>query len=486
MVTENVLNEHVKKIRDCVWEISTDYKKGMRVPGRIYLDDESIKNVEQGAIDQIANVACLPGIQKFSIGLPDIHFGYGFSIGGVAAFSTRNGVISPGGVGFDINCGVRLLRTNLTEADVKSKIKELINVLFDNVPSGLGSKGKIRLKTDEIDEVLNNGAHWAVENGYGWDSDLKNLEENGRMEQADSDKVSDKAKKRGIPQLGSLGSGNHFLEVQRVDKIFDEEAARILGLDDCQVTVMIHTGSRGCGHQICSDYLRMMDKATKRYKIDLPDRQLACAPADSPEANDYFQAMSAGANFAWANRQMIVHWVRESFEHVFRMTAEDMDMGIVYDVAHNIAKKEIHNVKGREMELYVHRKGATRAFGPGRKEIPSDYRKLGQPVLIPGTMGTASYVLHGTETAMQETFGSTAHGAGRVMSRASAKKVYYGEEVTNELEKRGIIVKATSMPVVAEEAPGAYKDVDEVVRTAHDAGISMLVAKMVPLGVAKG
>lgn len=486
MVTETILNGNLKKLRECVWEISTDYKKGMRVPGRIYLDDDAMKNVETGALDQVANVACLPGIQKFSIGLPDIHFGYGFSIGGVAAFSARTGVISPGGVGFDINCGVRLLKTNLTEKELKPKVRELVNVLFDNVPSGLGSKGKIRLQPGEIDEVLNNGAQWAVENNYGWESDLKHLEENGRMDQADADKVSDKAKKRGIPQLGSLGSGNHFLEIQRIDEIFDEEAARIFGLDDCEVTVMIHTGSRGCGHQICSDYLRIMDKATKKYQIDLPDRQLACAPADSPEAQNYFQAMSAGANFAWTNRQMIVHWVRESFERVFHRDAEDMDMGIVYDVAHNIAKKEVHNVKGRDMEVYVHRKGATRAFGPGRKEIPSEYRKLGQPVLIPGSMGTASYVLHGTDTAMQETFGSTAHGAGRVMSRAGAKRLYSGEEIQKSLEARGIIVKASSMPVMAEEAPGAYKDVDRVVRTANGAGISSLVARMVPLGVAKG
>ncbi|MEN6592704.1 MAG: RtcB family protein, partial [Methanobacterium sp.] len=311
-------------------------------------------------------------------------------------------------------------------------------------------------------------------------------EEGGRMEAANADKVSDKAKKRGIPQLGSLGSGNHFLEVQRIDEIFDEETARTFGLDECEVTVMIHTGSRGCGHQICSDYLRVMDKSAKRYNIDLPDRQLACAPVDSPEAQDYFQAMAAGANFAWTNRQMIVHWVRESFEQVFKQPAEDMDMNIVYDVAHNIAKKEVHNIKGRDTEVFVHRKGATRAFGPGRKEIPKEYRAAGQPVLIPGTMGTSSYILRGTDTAMEETFGSTAHGAGRKMSRAGAKRTYSGEEVKKSLENRGIVIKATSMPIVAEEAPGAYKDVDEVIKTAHDAGISLLVARMVPLGVTKG
>jgi tRNA-splicing ligase RtcB (3'-phosphate/5'-hydroxy nucleic acid ligase) len=476
----------LNKIRECLWEIPTTYQKGMRVPGRVYLDDEAIKEVEKGALDQVANVACLPGIEKFSIGLPDIHFGYGFSIGGVAAFSERTGVISPGGVGFDINCGVRLLRTNLTEKEVKPKIKELVDALFRNVPSGLGSKGKIRLKEGEINEVLDNGAQWAVENGYGWESDLEFLEENGKMEDADSTKVSDKAKKRGIPQLGSLGSGNHFLEVQRVEDIFDEEAAQTFGIEKGQITVMIHTGSRGCGHQICSDYLRSMDKAYKKYNINLPDRQLACAPVDSSEAQDYFQAMAAAANYAWTNRQMIVHWVRESFEQIFQKDAEELDLSIVYDVAHNIAKKEVHEIKGQKARVYVHRKGATRAFGPGRSEIPLQYQKIGQPVFIPGTMGTASYILHGTELAMKETFGSTAHGAGRKMSRAGAKKIYRGEEVQKDLQKKGITLKATSMPVVAEEAPGAYKDVDNVVKTAHNAGISLLVAKVVPIGVSKG
>jgi len=477
---------NLKKVRDCVWEIPSSYKKEMRVPGRIYLSDEAIKEVEAGAVDQVSNVACLPGIQKFSIGLPDIHFGYGFPIGGVAAFSARNGVISPGGVGFDINCGVRLIRTDLTEKDVKPKIKEIVETLFKNVPSGVGSKGKIRLQPGQIDEVLDHGAEWAVENGYGWERDLKHLEENGKMETSDSSCVSDKAKKRGIPQLGSLGSGNHFLEVQKMDKIYDESTAEAFGIEEGMITVLIHTGSRGCGHQICSDYLRVMDKAAKRYQLDLPDRQLACAPVDSEEANNYFKAMSAAANYAWTNRQMIVHWVRESFEKVCRMDAEEMGMEIVYDVAHNIAKKEVHKIKGRNMEVYVHRKGATRAFGPGREEIPKKYRKYGQPVFIPGTMGTASYVLVGTDLAMEETFGSSAHGAGRKMSRAGAKREYCGEEVKNALEERGIVIRATSMPVVAEEAPGAYKDVDEVVKTSHNAGISRMVGKMIPLGVSKG
>jgi tRNA-splicing ligase RtcB len=480
------MEEVLTRVRDCVWEVPTSYKKGMRVPGRIFLNDVAIKELEQGAVDQVANVACLPGIQKFSIGLPDIHFGYGFSIGGVGAFSARTGVISPGGVGFDINCGVRMLRTNLTEDEVRPKMKELIDALFKNVPSGVGSKGQIRLQEGQIDEVLDNGAEWAVENGYGWEQDLEYLEENGKMKEADSEKVSEKAKKRGIPQLGSLGSGNHFLEVQKIEEIFDPDVAKTFGVKPGEVAVLIHSGSRGCGHQVCSDYLRTMDKAYKRHKINIPDRQLACAPVDSDEAQDYFKAMSAAANYAWANRQMIVHWVRESFEQIFHKSAEDMEMDIIYDVAHNIAKKEVHEIKGRATPVYVHRKGATRAFGPGRKELPSAYQKTGQPVIIPGTMGTASYLLHGTQTAMEETFGSTAHGAGRKMSRAGAKREFKGEEVQKYLASIGIVVKATSMPVVAEEAPGAYKDVDEVVKTAHEAGISKLVAKMVPLGVAKG
>ncbi|MEW6010528.1 MAG: RtcB family protein [Euryarchaeota archaeon] len=480
------MEEVLKKVRDCVWEVPSDYKKSMRVPGRIFLDDNSLKDLEKGAVDQVANVASLPGIQKFSIGLPDIHFGYGFSIGGVGAFSARTGVISPGGVGFDINCGVRMVRTNLTQEEIQPKIKELINTLFKNVPSGVGSKGKLRLAGGQIDEVLNQGAEWAVENGYGWEEDLKYLEENGKMEDADSEKVSEKAKKRGIPQLGSLGSGNHFLEVQKVESIFEPSAAEKFGISKGEIAVLIHSGSRGCGHQVCSDYLRIMDKAYKRHKINIPDRQLACAPVDSDEAQDYFKAMAAAANYGWANRQMILHWVRESFEEIFQKSAEDMGMSVLYDVAHNIAKKEVHEIKGKATRLYVHRKGATRAFGPGRKEIPSDYRETGQPVLIPGTMGTASYLLHGTQTAMEETFGSTAHGAGRKMSRAGAKREYKGEEVQKYLESKGIVIRATSMPVVAEEAPGAYKDVDEVVETVHKAGISKLVAKMVPLGVAKG
>ena len=480
------IKESLEKVRDNVWELPSDYMKDMRVPGRLYLDDESVKNIEEGAIQQVANVACMPGIQNASIAMPDIHFGYGFSIGGVGAFNMNNGVVSPGGVGFDINCGVRLLRTNLTEDDIKPKIKELTDALFKNIPSGVGSKGQIRLKDNEINEVLDYGAWWAVERGFGWEDDLKFLEENGRMTDADSEIVSDKAKKRGVPQLGSLGSGNHFLEVQKIDEVYDEEVAKAFGLEKGNIAVMIHTGSRGCGHQICSDYLRAMDKAYRNYKINIPDRQLACAPLDSKEAAGYLKSMAAGANYAWANRQMITHWVRQSFEEIFNRSSDDMGMSIVYDVAHNIAKQETHKVNNKKMDVLVHRKGATRAFGPGRKEIPKAYRSVGQPVLIPGTMGTSSYVLHGTEIAMEESFGSTAHGAGRVLSRTAAKKQFTADEITRDWNEKGIRVKANSAPVLAEEAPGAYKNVDSVVKTSHDAGIAKLVVKVTPLAVTKG
>lgn len=480
------IKDEIKKVRDNVYEISGSYNKQMRASGRFYIDDESFENLEEGAVQQIVNVACLPGVQKYSIGLPDIHFGYGFPIGGVAAFSLRTGIVSPGGVGFDINCGVRLIKSNLTVEDIEEHIDELTEKLFENIPSGVGSKGKIRLEEGEIDKVLDFGAEWAVENGYGWSEDLEVLEENGRMVDADSSVVSDKAKKRGIPQLGSLGSGNHFLEIQVVDEIYNEEVAKVYGLEKGMIVVMVHTGSRGCGHQVCSDYLRLMDKAYKTYKIDIADRQLACAPLDSKEAQNYLKAMYAAANYAWANRQMITHWIRESFEEVLGKSARDMDMQIIYDVAHNIAKEETHDFKGNDVEVLVHRKGATRAFGPGREEVPLKYREVGQPVLIPGTMGTASYVLHGTQTAMEETFGSTAHGAGRILSRSQAKKDYNPEDIVNNMESNGIKVKATSKNVIAEEAPGAYKDVDSVVRVSDSTGIAKLVCKVKPLAVTKG
>ena len=480
------IKDEIKKIRDNVYEVPGSYNKKMRASGRLYIDDESFDALEEGAVQQIVNVACLPGIFRYSIAMPDIHFGYGFPIGGVAAFSMRNGIVSPGGVGFDINCGVRLIKSNLRQEDIQDHLDELVDALFKNIPSGVGSKGKVKLSGNDINDVLDYGAEWAVENGYGWDDDLEVLEENGRIKAADSSEVSDKAKKRGIPQLGSLGSGNHFLEIQVVDEIYNEEVAKVYGLEKGMIVIMVHTGSRGCGHQVCSDYLRLMDKAYKNYKIDIADRQLACAPLDSKEAQSYLKAMYAAANYAWANRQMITHWIRESFEEVLGKSARDMDMQIVYDVAHNIAKEETHDFKGNDMEVLVHRKGATRAFGPGREEVPLKYREVGQPVLIPGTMGTASYVLHGTQTAMEETFGSTAHGAGRILSRSQAKKDYKPEDIVNNMESNGIKIKATSKNVIAEEAPGAYKDVDSVVRVSDSTGIAKLVAKVKPLAVTKG
>ena len=478
--------EDLEKVRDGVYEIPSSARKDMRVPARIYLDDESAKTIEDSAINQVANVACLEGIQKRSIGLPDIHFGYGFSIGGVGAFAENNVVISPGGVGFDINCGVRLIKTNLTEEDIKPYMQELVDQLFKKVPSGLGSNGIKHLKESEIDEVLLNGAQWAVENGYGWEEDLKYLEENGCMAGANPDLVSTKAKRRGIPQLGSLGSGNHFLEIQSIGNIYDEKTAETYGLEKDQGVILIHTGSRGCGYQICADNLREMDKVAKRLKMNLPDRQLACAPIDSDEAQNYLQAMAAGANYAWTNRQMIQHWVRETFEEVIKKDADSLGMNVLYDVAHNIIKKERHKVGKVNKTVYVHRKGATRSFGPGQKEVTQEYRDVGQPVLIPGSMGTCSYVLAGTENAMKETFGSTAHGAGRVLSRSGAKREFTPEEIKQQLAEKGILIKANSLPVIAEEAPNAYKDVDAVVKTADEAGISKLVAQMKPLGVIKG
>ena len=480
------IKDEIKKIKDNVYEVPGSYNKKMRASGRLYVDDESFDALEEGAVQQIANVACLPGVFRYSIAMPDIHFGYGFPIGGVAAFNMRNGVVSPGGVGFDINCGVRLIKSNLRQEDIEDHLDELVDALFKNIPSGVGSKGKVKLSREDIDNVLDYGAEWAVENGYGWDEDLEVLEENGRIKSADSSKVSSKAKKRGIPQLGSLGSGNHFLEIQVVDEVYNENVAEVYGLEKGMIVIMVHTGSRGCGHQVCSDYLRVMDKAYKNYKIDIADRQLACAPIDSKEAQNYLKAMYAAANYAWANRQMITHWIRESFEDVLGKSPRDMDMQIVYDVAHNIAKEETHDFKGNDIDVLVHRKGATRAFGPGREEVPLKYREVGQPVLIPGTMGTASYVLHGTQTAMEETFGSTAHGAGRVLSRSKAKKDYNPDDIVNSMESNGIKLKATSKNVIAEEAPGAYKDVDSVVRVSDSTGIAKLVCKVKPLAVTKG
>ncbi|MBC7081686.1 MAG: RtcB family protein [Thermoplasmatales archaeon] len=485
-------NGPLNKIDDYRYEIPKSYKGidgklNMKVPGMIYALPEMLPSIRKdNAPEQTANVATLPGIVGKSLAMPDIHWGYGFPIGGVAATEYEEGVISPGGVGFDINCGVRLVRTDIkVERINKNIIRELTDELFKNIPSGVGSEAKVKLNRSQLDDVLQMGAKWAVENGYGWEEDLEYLEENGCMEEASSDAVSDKAKERGMSQVGSLGAGNHFLEIQKVEDIFDENAAKIYGIEKNQIVVMIHTGSRGCGHQICTDYLHVLEQAVRKYKIELPDRQLACAPLKSREGEQYFKAMACAANFAWANRQMIVHWVRQSFEKVFKEDAGDLGMKIVYDVCHNIAKIEEHEVDGKKMRVCVHRKGATRSFGPDSPDIPTKYQSIGQPVLIPGDMGSESYLLKGTKKA-EEAFGSTCHGAGRVMSREEAKRRWRGTEIAKMLEEKGIYAHPASMVVMAEESPDAYKDVSMVVNATHGAGLSLKVARMVPLGVVKG
>jgi tRNA-splicing ligase RtcB len=460
----------------------------MRVDGLIFASREILDDIlKEQALEQVANVAFLPGIVGSSLAMPDIHWGYGFPIGGVAAMRMKDGVVSPGGVGFDINCGVRLLRTNMLEAEVRPRIKELVDALYRNVPSGLGSEGKIKLRRGEIDEVLVKGSRWAVEKGYGRPEDLEATEERGEMAGADSARVSGRAKERGVPQLGTLGSGNHFLEVAVIDQIQEEAIAHDIGIDRIgQVMLMVHCGSRGLGHQVADDYIGVMVNAMKKYAIDLPDRQLACAPLDSPEGRNYLAAMRCAANYAWANRQCIAHWVRESFCKVMGKPEEDAGLELIYDVAHNIAKVEKHEVNGKRLDLCVHRKGATRAFPAGHPDVPRKYARIGQPVLIPGDMGRFSYILVGTEKAMKESFGSTCHGAGRVKSRAAAKREVRGETIMKELESRGIIVRAGSLKGLAEEAPQAYKDVSLVVKVAHNAGISRIVARTRPIGVIKG
>jgi tRNA-splicing ligase RtcB len=486
-------NGPLNKIDDFKYEIPSSYKGErnnlrMKTSAFIYASEKMIPHIRKdNAPEQTANMTVLPGIVGNAMAMPDIHWGYGFPIGGVAATDSENGVISPGGVGFDINCGVRLLKTNLHVNNIDDKtIHMLIDEMFLNVPSGLGSKAKIRLQKRELEDVLTQGAKWGVEHGYGWDKDTEFLEENGCLKYADISHVSPKAIQRGAPQLGSLGAGNHFLEIQRVDEIFDEKIAKVYGINKTgQICVMIHTGSRGFGHQVCSDHLRILEQAVRKYHIWLPDRQLACAPVNSYEGQNYFKAMACAANFAWCNRQMIVHWVRESFEKVLKTSAEDLDMRIIYDVCHNIAKLEEHIIEGQRKKVYVHRKGATRAFGPGKSELPLKYQDVGQPVLIPGDMGTESYLLHGTEKS-NETFGSTCHGAGRVMSRNEATRRYRGEQIVNELGRQGIYVHPASLKVAAEEAPGSYKDISLVVNAVHGAGISKKVVKFKPLGVVKG
>jgi tRNA-splicing ligase RtcB (3'-phosphate/5'-hydroxy nucleic acid ligase) len=476
-----------KKIGNMTYEIEKDESLGMKVPVHIYANDQLLeKMITDRTIRQAINVSTIPGIVDHVAVLPDGHEGYGFPVGGVAAMDAEEGMISPGGVGYDINCGVRLLRTNLKEQDVRPKLKELVNDLFNSVPSGVGSKGAIRLNHSQLDEVLVKGVLWAVDNGYGRKEDAEVCEENGHMSNADPNQVSDRARKRGAPQLGSLGSGNHFLEIQKVSEVHDEEAANRMGIEEGAVTILTHCGSRGFGHQICSDYLRISEQALKKYDITLPDRELACVPNSSEEGVSYKKAMFAALNFAWSNRQMITHWTRKSFERVFNQSEDDLGMDLVYDVSHNIAKEEKHTINGKEKSVVVHRKGATRAFPANKEEVPKKYRDLGQPVFIPGSMGTASWILVGKPNSMNLTFGSTAHGAGRTMSRTKARRNYTESQVKKYLSDKGIEVKALTRDGVVEETPQAYKDVDSIVNVSHELGIATKVAKLVPIGVIKG
>jgi tRNA-splicing ligase RtcB len=473
----------VKRTGPFEWEVPIGYIPGMRVPGKFYLSDALAGTLEEGALRQLANVATMPGVVQYSLAMPDIHWGYGFPIGGVAAFSMDGGVVSPGGVGFDINCGVRIFSTPLQEKDLDRR-RELVERFFHAVPVGVGGKSRLRLSGRQLDDLMADGAAWAVREGFGTERDARFCEQGGRMPESNPAGVSEKARQRGFPQVGTLGSGNHFLEVQKVSEVYDPGAARVFGLAVGQVCVMIHCGSRGLGHQVCTDHLRVLEGATKKYGISLPDRQLACAPIGSAEGKAYFGAMAASANYAWANRQVIMHYARKVLEELYHVAYEEMPL--VYDVAHNVAKFEEHTVNGKQMLLCVHRKGATRAFGPGSPDLPEAYAGTGQPVIIPGSMGTSSYLLRGTAEAMEKTFGSTCHGAGRVMSRSRAKKSLSGREVRETLAREGIIIKAPHDQAIADEAPEVYKPSGEVVRVVHEAGLSRLVARLEPLGVVKG
>ncbi len=478
----------LEKIDNWHWRIPKSYKSGMRVPGVIFADERLLKDIRQDkAPEQVANVAFLPGIMKYSLAMPDIHWGYGFPIGGVAATDVKDGgVISPGGVGFDINCGVRLLKTNFQYDEIREKIKDLVYVLFSDIPSGVGSKGEIKVSQKEEREILVKGARWAVQKGYGIEDDLECTEEYGAMSGADPYAVSERAYERGKAQSGTLGSGNHFLEIQAIDQLYDRQICEQLGLRLGLITIMIHSGSRGLGYQVCDDNVKGMIRCLDKYHINVPDRQLACAPLESPEGRQYLAAMKCAANYAWANRQCLMHLTRRSFERVFNESWQSMGMYLIYDVAHNIAKIERHIIDGKEMTLCVHRKGATRAFAPGHPALPERYKQIGQPVIIPGDMGRNSYLLVGTQKAMQETFGSTCHGAGRLKSRSAALRSININQLMRELEERNIFVKASGRGTIVEEAPAAYKDVNDVVDVVANAGIAKRVCRMRPLGVIKG
>ncbi len=482
-----ITKKDFERISDNIWQIPQTFRRDMRVPARLYANEELLEDALQDeSVNQLVNTATLPGIVQYAISMPDIHQGYGFPIGGVVATRVPDGAISPGGVGYDINCGVRLLASHVDLDRIQPYLKDLATALYQNCPSGVGSEGSIPLNAKQLDEVLENGAEWALKNGYARQEDLERTEEYGRMPGASAEAVSKRAKERGKDQLGTLGAGNHFIEVDRVAEIYNAEIADRLGLFPNQIVVQIHCGSRGLGHQVCTDYVNDFQRAVRAYHIELPDRELVCAPLNSPEGQQYFKAMAAAANFAFANRQILAYHIRRSFEQALAGRVRNFDLDQIYDIAHNMAKIEEHDIEGKTMRVCVHRKGATRAFGPGSAVLPDDLRDIGQPVLIPGSMGTASYVLIGTAGSMAQTFGSTCHGAGRVMSRAKAKREVRGEKLRDELTARGIVVRAGSMPGLAEEAPQAYKDVSQVVNVVHNAGIGKKVARLEPVAVIKG
>jgi len=479
-----ITKQNFKKISDWLWEIPKSFRPDMRVPARAYVSEKMLEeSFKDKSLEQLVNVATLPGIQRYALAMPDMHEGYASCIGGVAAISTFNGVISPGVCGYDINCGMKLLKSDYSEKEIKPYLDKLATEIQKEVPSGLGKGRQIKLSIGEINKILEGGAQRLVEQGYGEKEDFENCEAGGKLEWADASVVSDYAKNRGRDQVGTLGSGNHFLEIQKVQELFDEKVAEAFGLFKDQIVIMIHCGSRGLGHQVCTDYLRTMIPAMQRYGIKVPDREFACVPFNSPEGQRYFAAMASAANYAWANRQMIAHFVRKAWKSVLGEKASPLVA--LYDVAHNIIKKEKYLINGKETEVAVHRKGATRAFPPGHSEIPKKYQLVGQPVLIPGSMGTASYVLVGTKEG-EEAFFSTCHGSGRTMSRHEAMRRVSGQEVVRNLESKGIIVKCYSLRGIAEEAPMAYKDIESVVEVVHNAGLSKKVAKLVPLAVIKG
>lgn len=476
-----------RRVDRFIWELPKETRPDMRVPARLFADAELLGAAfRDRTIEQLLNTATLPGIVRHALAMPDFHEGYGFPIGGVAAMDVKTGVISPGGVGYDINCGVRLLASRLEQEEIAPYLQDLTTALYQSCPSGVGGKGRVRVSERELDELVTQGARWALKRGQARPEDLAHTEEEGCLPGADPGKVSARAKERGRPQVGSLGAGNHFLEIDAVEEVYDPQVAQAFGLWENQVVVQIHCGSRGYGHQICDDYVKSLQEAVRRYGIELPDRELVCAPVDSPEGRAYYTAMACAVNYAFVNRQILAMGVREAFEQVLGGKVRSFDLFQVYDVAHNIAKFEEHEVDGKRVRLCIHRKGATRAFGPGWPGVPSDYRRVGQPVLVPGSMGTASYVLVGTQEAMALAFGSTCHGAGRVMSRHEALKKVWGADLKRQLEEQGIVVQAGSTKGLAEEAPAAYKDVSRVVEVVHGARLARKVARLRPLAVIKG